>query len=57
MNSYFGKNVFQPFDTYEDALEVGLQVGLKIVISRIHKKQKTRTVLKDEKETDIQGKN
>lgn len=41
VNSYFGKNVFQPFDTYEEALEVGLQQGLKIVIERIKEKKDT----------------
>lgn len=42
VNSYFGKNVFQPFDTYEDALEVGLQQGLKIVIDKINEKKEAK---------------
>lgn len=33
-NNYFGKTVFEGFETYEQALEVGLQEGLKIVISK-----------------------
>ena len=42
VNSYFGKNTFQPFDTYEDALEVGLQQGLKIVIDKINEKREEK---------------
>jgi len=42
MNNYFGKNIFKPFDTYEEALEVGLQQGLKLII--INKKAKKISV-------------
>ena len=31
MDEYYGKDIFHGFDAYEDALEVGLQVGLKMI--------------------------
>lgn len=32
--NYFGKDIFHGFETYEEALEVGLQVGLIIIITK-----------------------
>lgn len=34
MNNYIGKTTFEGFEEEEEALEVGLQVGLKIIISK-----------------------
>lgn len=31
MNNYFGETVFKGFNSYEEAMEVGLQQGLKLV--------------------------
>lgn len=31
MDEYFGKDIFHGFETYEEALEVGLQSGLKMI--------------------------
>ncbi len=33
-DNYFGRTIFEGYEKYEQALEVGLQVGLKIVISK-----------------------
>ena len=34
MNNYFGRDIFHGFETEEEALEVGLQVGLTIIITK-----------------------
>ncbi|MFA5207511.1 MAG: hypothetical protein WC428_02525 [Candidatus Paceibacterota bacterium] len=34
MNNYLGKTIFEGFKTYEEALEVGLQVAAKIIINK-----------------------
>jgi hypothetical protein len=34
MNNYIGKTIFDGFKTYEEALEAGLQEGLKIIINK-----------------------
>jgi hypothetical protein len=34
MNNYFGRDIFHDFETEEEALEVGLQVGLTIIITK-----------------------
>jgi hypothetical protein len=34
MNNYVGSTIFEGFKTYEEALEVGLQVALKIIITK-----------------------
>lgn len=31
IEEYYGKNIFHGFDTYEEALETGLQIGLKMI--------------------------
>jgi hypothetical protein len=33
-NNYIGRTIFEGYLTYEHALEIGLQVGLKLVISK-----------------------
>lgn len=38
MNNYTGKTIFEGFETYEDALEVGLQQALTILIVKNRKK-------------------
>jgi hypothetical protein len=38
MNNYIGKDIFHGFETYEEAMEVGLQVGLTILIVKNKKK-------------------
>jgi hypothetical protein len=34
MNNYIGKTIFEGFEEEEEALEVGLQVALKIIITK-----------------------
>jgi hypothetical protein len=38
MNNYTGQDIFHGFETYEEALEVGLQVALTILIVKNKKK-------------------
>ena len=34
MGNYMGNTMFEGFKSYEEALEVGLQIGLKIIITK-----------------------
>jgi hypothetical protein len=38
MNNYIGMNIFEGFKTYEEALEEGLQVACKLIITKNKKK-------------------
>jgi hypothetical protein len=38
MREYFGKDIFHGFETYEEALEIGLQAALMILIVKNKKK-------------------